>query len=481
MPYVAPSNLITLIESFPAYWRPFLKGSWYMRVGDPENAADRADLEKRSPLNYVDRIQVPLLVVHGANDPRVKQAESDRIVMALRDKGAAVEYIVAPDEGHGFRAPNNNMALAAAMEKFFAKHLGGRYQESMTESTAKRLAEITVDPASVKAPAAGAAAAAAATGAQSAALPSVNGDALAAGSFTYAAAFAMGPQKIEMDVVRTLAEAKNGTRACWRVTDVSSGAMGSSTETFDLDRKTLAPVAHEAAGMGTIKVNYAPDAITGELSGGGQTIPVKVALDAPVLADGTGFEVTLAALPLATGYKTIFRVFEPLQQKVRPMQLEVTGEDNLTVAAGSFPVYVVAVTPLDGETGGTATLHVMKNAPHHVVKSTHQDAGHDGRRRDDGRTESGRRGEVGCPRQPIAGCNGAGGEQYPPARRFAASVRGDCRRLLRRGAWAGIAAPPCAASPARKHRPGTGAWARSRPARRTRAPPGARARSLPAP
>lgn len=157
VPYVAPSNLVTLIESFPAYWRPFLEGSWYRRVGDPANAQDHADLIARSPLFQVDRIRVPLLVVHGANDPRVKQAESDRIVVALRDKGAAVEYLVAPDEGHGFRSPENRLALAAAMEKFFAKHLGGRCQETMTDQVAQRLAEITVDVNSVQLPAAPAA------------------------------------------------------------------------------------------------------------------------------------------------------------------------------------------------------------------------------------------------------------------------------------------------------------------------------------
>jgi len=145
VPYVAPSNLITLIESFPAYWRPFLKGSWYLRVGDPENEADREDLIARSPLFKVDQIQVPLLVVHGANDPRVKQRESDQIVVALREKGHDVEYIVAPDEGHGFRAPGNRMALAVAMEAFLAKHLGGRYQEDVPAELAVQLAEITVD------------------------------------------------------------------------------------------------------------------------------------------------------------------------------------------------------------------------------------------------------------------------------------------------------------------------------------------------
>lgn len=152
IPYVAPSSLITLIESFPDYWRPFLEGSWYRRVGDPEVAEDRVDLQARSPLFHVDQIKVPLLVVHGANDPRVKQHESDQIVVALRDKGHAVEYVVAPDEGHGFRAPENNLALAVAMERFLAKHIGGRLQEDVPAEVAAQLEKLTVDPASVTLP-----------------------------------------------------------------------------------------------------------------------------------------------------------------------------------------------------------------------------------------------------------------------------------------------------------------------------------------
>jgi dipeptidyl aminopeptidase/acylaminoacyl peptidase len=150
IPYVGPSNLITLIESFPAYWRPFLEGSWYKRVGDPEVEADRQDLIARSPLFKVDQIEAPLLVVHGANDPRVKQHESDQIVVALREKGKDVEYIVAPDEGHGFRAPGNRKALAVAMEKFLSEQLGGRYQEDVRPDTQQRLDEITVDVSTVE-------------------------------------------------------------------------------------------------------------------------------------------------------------------------------------------------------------------------------------------------------------------------------------------------------------------------------------------
>jgi len=152
IPYVAPSSLITLIESFPAYWRPFLENSWYRRVGDPENPQDREDLLARSPLKSVDRIRVPLLVVHGANDPRVKQAESDQLVVALRDKGIPIEYLVAPDEGHGFRSPDNRKALAVAVERFLGKHLGGRVQEDVPSDVAEHLASLTVDVAGVAAP-----------------------------------------------------------------------------------------------------------------------------------------------------------------------------------------------------------------------------------------------------------------------------------------------------------------------------------------
>lgn len=145
IPYVGPSNLVTLIESFPEYWKPFLEGSFYRRVGNPEVEADRQDLIARSPLHHCDAIKVPLLVVHGANDPRVKQHESDQIVVALRQKQKPVEYLVAADEGHGFRAPGNRLALAVAMERFLGKHLGGRVQDTVSEPTAAALAAITVD------------------------------------------------------------------------------------------------------------------------------------------------------------------------------------------------------------------------------------------------------------------------------------------------------------------------------------------------
>ena len=149
---VAPSNLITLLETIPPYWEAG-RATFYKRMGDPNSVEGKAQLVRQSPLTHADKIKTPLLVVQGANDPRVNKRESDQIVIALRDRGYPVQYLVAPDEGHGFARPVNNMAMLALSEKFMAQYLGGRYQESMTPEVAKRLQEITVDPKTVQKPA----------------------------------------------------------------------------------------------------------------------------------------------------------------------------------------------------------------------------------------------------------------------------------------------------------------------------------------
>jgi dipeptidyl aminopeptidase/acylaminoacyl peptidase len=145
---VGPSNLVTLLNSIPPYWESFRK-VLYARVADPGTPEGRAELVERSPLTAVANIRTPLLVAQGANDPRVNRREAEQIVVALRDRGFPVEYLLAPDEGHGFARPVNNMALYMAAEKFFAGHLGGRYQEGGTPEVTARLAEITVDPKKV--------------------------------------------------------------------------------------------------------------------------------------------------------------------------------------------------------------------------------------------------------------------------------------------------------------------------------------------
>ena len=367
VPYVAPSNLITLMESFPAYWRPFIEGSWYKRVGDPANEADRADLIARSPLFKVDDIRVPLLVVHGANDPRVKQAESDRIVVALRDKGAAVEYLVAPDEGHGFRSPENRLALAASMEKFLAKHLGGRYEEAMTDRVAKRLAEITVDVKTVKLPDDKAAAAAA-----GAPLPTASGAILKPATLAYKGTFAMGPQKIDLTSSRAITEAVDGGRPVWRVVETMKMVMGTMADTTWIDRATLRPVRRGGGGLGTISLTYGETAITGKVGGGGQLLDVNVPLKAPAVTDGAAFDAYVACLPLADGYSATLQVFDSGQQKVRPMRVTVTGRETTTAAAGPFPTFVIELATLDGDPAGSGTVRLLQAAPHHVVSGEYR-------------------------------------------------------------------------------------------------------------
>ena len=98
-------------------------------VGDPEVEEERDDMWQRSPLRLVDEITTPLMVIQGANDPRVTKQESDQIVAALKDRGIDVEYIVADDEGHGFVKPENRMRAYRAIELFLAEHLGGRKED----------------------------------------------------------------------------------------------------------------------------------------------------------------------------------------------------------------------------------------------------------------------------------------------------------------------------------------------------------------
>jgi dipeptidyl aminopeptidase/acylaminoacyl peptidase len=122
---VGPSDLRTLINSIPPYWAPMI-AQFHTRVGNPDTEPDF--LWSRSPLSRAGDIRIPLLIAQGANDPRVKQAEAEQIVAALTEKGIDHEYMLFPDEGHGFAKPENRLKFYAAAERFLAKHLGGRFE-----------------------------------------------------------------------------------------------------------------------------------------------------------------------------------------------------------------------------------------------------------------------------------------------------------------------------------------------------------------
>jgi dipeptidyl aminopeptidase/acylaminoacyl peptidase len=131
---VGPSNLKTLMESFPPYWRPILEGTFYKHIGDPSKPEDLKRMMAQSPITRVDAITKPLLIGQGGNDPRVVKAESDQIVAAMKARKLPVTYINYPDEGHGFVRPENRLSFFAISEGFLSKCLGGR-AEPMGEFT----------------------------------------------------------------------------------------------------------------------------------------------------------------------------------------------------------------------------------------------------------------------------------------------------------------------------------------------------------
>ncbi len=360
--YVGPSNLITLLKSIPPYWAP-IKSMFDVRLGDPDNPADVERLEEQSPLFSAENITAPLLVIQGANDPRVNKRESEQIVVALRDLGREVEYMLAEDEGHGFAGRENRLAVAVAMEKFFAKHLLGRYQEEMPSPIAEKLAALMVDVGTVTL--------AEITLAEADVwvkpLPYTDGRVIEAGTLEYNIKLQAMGQELEIAGTRTIEATSIGDRAAWRVIDVAVLPMGTITDTLELDKATLAPVRRGAGGMATVKLEYTETAVTGEMVAMGQTVPIDVELEAPVFADGSGLEVSLAGIPLAVGYEVTLRTFDAEQQKVRPFKLSVTGSERTESLAGTFDTFVVELTPLDGDEAGTSTFRVMRDAPHHVV------------------------------------------------------------------------------------------------------------------
>jgi len=123
---VGPSNIKTLLDSIPPYWGP-LRSGMLLKIGDVDS--DEEFNRKISPLYHVENIKSPLLIGHGANDPRVKQAEADQIASSMKEKGIPVEYILYSDEGHGFARPDNRIDFNGRTELFLAKHLGGRAEE----------------------------------------------------------------------------------------------------------------------------------------------------------------------------------------------------------------------------------------------------------------------------------------------------------------------------------------------------------------
>jgi dienelactone hydrolase len=332
-----PSNLITLLEATPPYWeaqRKFL----FARMADLNTDAGKAWLRERSPLNAAGNIRTPLLVAQGANDPRVNRAEAEQIVMALRDRGLPVEYMLAPDEGHGYARPVNNMAMFMEAEKFLAQQLDGRYQDGGTPEVAARLKEIMVDPKTVvlskKVD----------PGTVGTPKPAVE---LHAGTWKYQVEVAVGAQQISLKQSTTITEGKDG----WVATDTLETPGEAATDSTILEKGTLTPRKRTVKqGPAMISIDFADQKAKGTITLNGKEAPIAIDLGGSLFADGPGAPETVACLPLAEGYTTSFRNLDLQKQKTKVMQLKVAGSESVTVPAGKFDTFKVEITA-DGDPG----------------------------------------------------------------------------------------------------------------------------------
>lgn len=309
---VGPSNIFTLLESVPAYWeagRAFLYGM----VGDPETEEGRKLIEEASPLFSADKINKPLLIIQGANDPRVKKAEADQIAIALRDRGHEVSYLLADDEGHGFSKPVNRMAMYAEVERFLAEHIGGRYQEDMTEDVSGRLKELRVDIATVEyIPASEVTTADV--------LPAIT-DRFAEGSFKYDVKVAVQGQEIPMSTTRTVA--KDGDH--WVVTDESQSPQGKMVDavTYGADLK---PVSRQVQQAGqNIEMIYNDEKVSITMGENKMEIPFEGAL----FTTGAGMETVLSGMPLEVGYEIVVMVPDLATMKAKQNKISVPEKETV--------------------------------------------------------------------------------------------------------------------------------------------------------
>jgi len=350
---VGPSNLLTLLDSIPPYWEAARK-TMYARMADPATPQGKQWLSERSPLTQASKIKTALMVVQGANDPRVNRAEAEQIVIALRDRGFPVEYLLAPDEGHGFARPVNNMAMYMAAEKFLARHLDGRYQEGGTPEVVQRLAEITVDPKTVTLTRK--------VDSSAVTVPKPATD-LKPGTYKYQVKLAMGGQEMAMATTINVKE-QDGA---WLVEQTSQSPAGSFADTVTVEKGTL--VARKRSlkqGPIDAEIEYANGKATGTLNMPAGARPIDTDLGGPAFAEGPSGALSVASLPLAEGYTANYRTYDLSKMKTALWQLKVTATENVTVPAGTFATFKVETASADG--GPEKTTFWIAKDSHQPVK-----------------------------------------------------------------------------------------------------------------
>lgn len=329
---VGPSNIFTLLESVPAYWesgRAFLYGM----VGDPNTEEGKKLIKDASPLFSVDKINKPLLIIQGANDPRVKQAEADQIVIALREKAKKVDYLLAKDEGHGFAKPLNKKAMYAKVELFLAEILGGRYQKDMADDVKSTLENLTVDISKVTYVPKVAINAAAD-------LPAINNK-LVEGNASFDMTIEVAGQKIPMQMTRTIS--KDGD--LWMVKDESKSPMGDMVDVMKY-KSDFAPVSRTITQMGQeIPMTFENNKAT--ISMAGQKMDMD--FGGAFMADGPGTDQLIGGLVLKPGYTLTYSIPDIMSMKAKKVILTVKDSEKI----GDKTYHVVEVVSHENEADKT--------------------------------------------------------------------------------------------------------------------------------
>jgi len=356
------------------------------RIGDPDIPDDHSRLESQSPLRAVGEVTRPTLLAHGVNDPRVSATHSERMVAALRSAGRDAEYLRVAGEGRRFRNVTNRSALAAALERFFGEHLGGRVQQALAGDLGEVLANITIDAGEPL----GAAALA-----LTAPLPATNGASVEPATLVYRISTSDGG---ETELTRTVVDETLEGREIWRVIDSTlvpvlaafefdstqfmddnfefepelTGELMAAADTVDVDRTSLLPLRRRTGGLSSMSVDFSADRVTGEIFVSDFVDDIDVPLEAPVFSDGLGLDVAVAGLPLAEGYQTGLRSFDVQLGQVVPQILSVTGTERVETAAGTFDVYRVTLEPVGMRYAEPRSLLVRQEAPHILIRSVIQ-------------------------------------------------------------------------------------------------------------
>jgi hypothetical protein len=282
------------------------------RVGDPDDPQDRK---------------------------RLKKQESDQIVVAARENGVPVQYIVAPEEGHGFEKENNRLAVAAQLERFFGEHLGGRYQTNTASAVQERLDALTVNPDSVTLP--DTTATAAASSDAKGGVSMMDGSKLAPATLSYNATMKVRGKSIDLSSTRTITATSTKGTPTWTVVNKTQTPRATVTDSLIMDRSTLRPVSQHQRGPITVNVTYTDTSASGTMKVRGHSTSISTTFDAPTLAGGSHDLVALGTMPMEPGFSTSLPVFTPRRQKVRTANFKVTGMETVKTPAGSFDTYVV--------------------------------------------------------------------------------------------------------------------------------------------